>query len=88
MSRPVYRGQAKASWELHSGAVQRLKELHGECILDDESKLRQLVSGYHRDLIYQMEILDGQRMLSWSGFPFSNIRERQPGYWTSRRVLW
>ena len=62
MSRPVYRGQPKASWELHSGAVQRLKELHGECILDEESKLRQLVSGYHRDLIYQMEILDGQRM--------------------------
>lgn len=65
MSRPVYRGQAKASWELHSGAVQRLKELHGECIMHEESKLRQLVSDYHRDLIYKMEILDGQRMSEW-----------------------
>ena len=63
MSRPAYRGQAKAdSWELRSGAVDRLVEAYGDHILEDENGLRKLVSRYHRDLILRMEVIDGERM--------------------------
>ena len=61
MSRPAYRGQAKAAWKLRSGAVDRLKEAYGEHILEDESGLRKLVSDYHKDLILRMQAIDGGR---------------------------
>ena len=61
MSRPAYRGQAKAGWPLRSGAVDRLKQAHGADILDDESGLRKLISDYHRDLILRMQAIDGER---------------------------
>ncbi|MDE2981416.1 MAG: FRG domain-containing protein [Gemmatimonadota bacterium] len=62
MSRPAYRGQAKASWELHSGAVHRLTGLHGERIVDDEGGLRKLVSDYHEEhLLRPMQVIDGER---------------------------
>ncbi len=61
MSRPAYRGQAKAGWPLRSGAVDRLKQAHGAHILDDESGLRKLISDYHRDLIFRMQAIDGER---------------------------
>ena len=64
MSRPAYRGQAEAdSWELRSGAVDRLVEAYGDHILEDENGLRKLVSQYHKDLILRMEVMDGERML-------------------------
>lgn len=63
MSRPAYRGQAAAdSWELRSGAVDRLVNAFGDDILADERSLRKLVSQYHKDLILRMEIIDGERM--------------------------
>ncbi len=61
MSRPAYRGQAKAGWPLRSGAVDRLKQARGAHILDDESGLRKLISDYHRDLILWMQAIDGER---------------------------
>ena len=66
MSRPAYRGQAKAdSWKLRSGAVDRLAEAYGDHILDDESALRKLVSQYHGDLILRMAVIDGEQMEDW-----------------------
>ena len=66
MSRPAYRGQARAdSWELRSGAVDRLVEAYGDHMLEDENGLRKLVSQYHRDLILRMEVIDGERMEYW-----------------------
>ncbi|MCY3676536.1 MAG: FRG domain-containing protein [Gemmatimonadetes bacterium] len=63
MSRPAYRGQAAAdSWELRSGAVDRLVNAFGDDILADERSLKKLVSQYHKDLILRMEIIDGERM--------------------------
>ena len=63
MSRPAYRGQAKAdSWELRSGAVDRLVNAYDDHILLDEKALRKLVSQYHRDLILRMEVIDGEQM--------------------------
>lgn len=63
MSRPAFRGQAEAdSWELRSGAVDRLVKAYGDYILEDENGLRKLVSQYHKDLILQMEVVDGERM--------------------------
>lgn len=61
MSRPVYRGQAKASWNLLSGAVHRLQEAHGDNILEDDNKLEKLVSDYHGDLILRMKVIDGNQ---------------------------
>ena len=63
MSRPAYRGQAKAAWKLRSGAVHRLQKAYGDHILEDENGLRKLVSQYHKDLILRMEVIDGERML-------------------------
>ena len=65
MSRPVYRGQAKAAWKLRSGAVDRLQKAYGDHVLDDENDLRTLVSDYHKDLIGRMEVIDGQRLRDW-----------------------
>lgn len=65
MSRPAYRGQAKAGWELRSGAVHRLQRAYGDHILDDENGLRRLVTDYHKDLIGRMEVIDGERMPGW-----------------------
>ena len=62
MSRPAYRGQLDAEWKLLSGAVDRLKEAYGDSVVDDNSRLRKLVSEYHRDLISSMEVVDGARM--------------------------
>ena len=62
MSRPAYRGQANAAWELRSGVVDRLTEAHGDHILEDEGRLRKLVSDYHKDLILQMQVIDGEQM--------------------------
>ena len=61
MSRPVYRGQAKASWNLLSGAVHRLQEAHGHHILEDDNKLKKLVSDYHEDLILRMKVIGGDQ---------------------------
>ena len=61
MSRPVYRGQAKASWDLISGAVHRLQEAHNDRIWEDDNNLEKLVSDYHEDLILQMEVIDGDQ---------------------------
>ena len=62
MSRPAYRGQAKAGWKLYSGAVHRLKTTYGDQIFDDKNELRKRVSEYHNDLILRMEVIDGERM--------------------------
>ncbi len=61
MFKPVYRGQAKARWELHSGAVHRLKKMYGDQILEDEPELRKRISDYREDLILRMEVIDGTR---------------------------
>ena len=62
MSRPAYRGQLDADWKLLSGAVDRLQKAYGDSVLDDQNRLRKLVSDYHRDLISSMEVVDGERM--------------------------
>ena len=62
MSRPAFRGQASADWDLLSGAVHRLREADSDSVLDDDSYLRKSVSDYHRDLIIAMEAIDGERM--------------------------
>ena len=62
MSRPCYRGQGKAEWRLHSGAVHRLWKTYGDELLDDEIELRKRVADYHRDLILRMAVIDGQEM--------------------------
>ena len=60
MSRPVYRGQAKASWQLHSGAFRRLQSAHGENFPEDESERRKIVDRYHEEqLIMPMKVIDG-----------------------------
>ena len=60
MSRPVYRGQASADWQLQSGAVRRLQDAHGEDLPEDQNELRNLVARYHKEqLITPMEVIDG-----------------------------
>ena len=60
MSRPVYRGQAKARWELQSGALRRLQDAFGEDFPEDENELRKIVDRYHKEqLIMPMEVMDG-----------------------------
>ena len=61
MSRPVYRGQAKATWQLLSGAVDRLQKAYGTRILEGQERLRELVSDYHKELLVQMEVVDSRR---------------------------
>lgn len=48
MSRPVYRGQAKADWRPLCSAVRRLKEAHGDELLEDEDALRKRLNEYQR----------------------------------------
>ena len=63
MSRPVYRGQADAKWQLQSGAIRRLQHAHGDDFPDDESELLSLVAQYHKEqLITPMEIIDGAEL--------------------------
>lgn len=63
MSRPVYRGHAKAKWKVDSGAVRRLGAAYGEEILQDEGALRELVRQYQSDnLIVPMKIIGGELM--------------------------
>ena len=60
MSRPVYRGQASADWQLQSGAVRRLQDAPGEDLPEDQNELRNLVARYHMEqLIMPMEVIDG-----------------------------
>ncbi len=59
MSRPVYRGQADASWQLESGALRRLRSAHGRDLPKDEAECLKLVDRYHKDhLIIPMQIID------------------------------
>jgi len=59
MSRPAYRGQAKAAWRLLLGAVDRLMRAYGDDVLEDQKRLRELVSNYHKGLIVRMKVVDG-----------------------------
>ena len=60
MTRPVYRGHAKASWALQSGALRRLREAYGENFPEHENEQQELVDRYHKDqLIMPMEVIDG-----------------------------
>ena len=63
MTRPVYRGQAEADWELRSGALRRLQDSYGDDFLEDDDELRNLVKRYHNEqLILPMEVLDGSKL--------------------------
>ena len=61
MSRPVYRGHAKASWTVDSGAVRRLVTAYGDEVLQDEGALREWVRQYQTDeLIIPMKVIGGE----------------------------
>ena len=63
MSRPVYRGHAKAKWTVDSGAVRRLVAADGDEVLQDEGALRKLVKQYQTDeLIIPMKVIGGEPM--------------------------
>ena len=63
MTRPVYRGQAKAGWEPESGAVHRLRKAYGDDFPADKGELRNLVAEYHRErLIVPMQVIDGANL--------------------------
>ena len=63
VTRPVYRGQPEASWELHSGALRRLRDAYGEDLPRNEDELRKLVDRYHSEqLILPMKVLDGSAL--------------------------
>ena len=63
MDRAVFRGHGDEEWKLHSGAVRRLKEKHGDQILEDKEKLQELLDEYHKKyLIRPMQVIDGQEM--------------------------
>ena len=63
MSRPAYRGHAKAKWTVDSGAVRRLVAAYGDEVLQDEDALRQLVRQYQTDeLIIPMKVIGGEPM--------------------------
>ena len=58
MSRPVYRGHAKATWAVDSGAVRRLAAAYGDEVLQNEGELRELVRQYRTDeLIIPMKVI-------------------------------
>ena len=60
MSRPVYRGQADASWQLHSGALRRLQEAYGDDLPEDTNGQLILLGRYHKEqLITPMQVMDG-----------------------------
>ena len=61
MSRPVYRGHAKARWAVDSGAVRRLVGAYGDEVLQDEGELRESVRQYQTDeLIIPMKVIGGE----------------------------
>ena len=61
MSRPVYRGQAKARWGVESGAVRRLVATYGEEVLKDEGRLGEWVRQYQTDeLVIPMQVIGGE----------------------------
>ena len=62
MSRPVYRGQAKADWRPLSGAVRRLKAAHGEEVLEDEDALRKRLDEYQKH-----RLIDPMKLISRDG---------------------
>ena len=63
MTRPVYRGQASADWQLLSSAVRRLQAAYGEGFPEDENELHNLVNQYHKDeLIRPMEVIEGAKL--------------------------
>ncbi|MCY4488197.1 MAG: FRG domain-containing protein [Deltaproteobacteria bacterium] len=63
MSRPVYRGQANASWQLQSGALRRLQDAHGEDLPSEENALRKIVDRYHKEqLVMPMQVIDGDTL--------------------------
>lgn len=63
MSRPVYRGQADASWKLHSGALRRLRDAYDEDFPKDEDDQLSLVDRYHKKhLIMPMQVIDGDTL--------------------------
>lgn len=63
MKRPVYRGHAKASWHLQSGAYRRLCDAHGESFPGDENEQLKMVDRYHKvHLIEPMEVIDGSKL--------------------------
>ena len=63
MTRPVYRGHARASWQLQSGALRRLQNAYGEDFPRDEIEQRNLVDRYHKEqLILPMTIIDGTKL--------------------------
>ena len=60
LSKSVYRGQAKSSWHLQSGALRRLSKAYGDSFADDENGQLKMVDRYHQDqLIAPMEVIDG-----------------------------
>ncbi len=60
MSRPVYRGHARATWPVESGAVRRLVATYGDEILQNEGALRRLVQQYQtEELIIPKKIMGG-----------------------------
>ncbi len=64
MRRPVFRGQANKDWPPHSSAVRRLRVEHGDEVLEDKHKLKDLVNIYHRrHLIEPMDTIVGDTML-------------------------
>ncbi len=64
MSRPAFRGQANADWNLRSGAVHRIVAAYGDSVLRDDGYLRKLVTDYQRDICAAMETIDGDHMMS------------------------
>ena len=61
MTRPAFRGQANAKWELRSGGVRRILKAHGPELLSHVSLLQDLVREYHRDeLLLPMETMEGK----------------------------
>ena len=60
MTRPVYRGQADAGWQLQSCALRRLEDTYGKDLPEDEIELHKLVAQYHKvQLIEPMMVIDG-----------------------------
>ena len=62
MSRPVYRGQAKAGWRPLSSAVRRLKAAHGEELLEHEDALCKRLDEYQKH-----RLIDPMKLISRDG---------------------
>ena len=58
MSRPVYRGQANAKWEVKSGAVRRIEESYDGVPIEDEHQLMGLIQEYQKqELIEPLKLM-------------------------------